>query len=196
MTYADTRAELVQKRAQVEALRQEMRTLQAGIEPQPVQDYELSGWSGPLKLSRMFGGKSDLIVIHNMGRVCSSCTMWADGFNGVYQHLASRAAFIVTSPDTVEVQRAWAGDRGWRFPMASHVGTTFAEDLGYRKIGSGDPAHGGWWPGVSVFQMRGDEVVRVSDTDLGPFDGFCAVYSLLDLTPQGAEHWEPKFRYA
>jgi predicted dithiol-disulfide oxidoreductase (DUF899 family) len=198
MTYAETKSALSAKRQEMEALRKEMRTLQAAVEPQAVQDYELTGWSGPLKLSQMFGGKDDLIVIHNMGTGCPSCTMWADGFNGVYQHLASRAAFFVTSPNTVAVQQAFAGGRGWRFPMASHAGTTFAQDLGYRRLGAdaGGDALGGWWPGVSVFKKDGESVLRVSDTDLGPFDGFCAVYSLLDLTPEGADHWEPKFRYA
>lgn len=198
MSYADTKTALSAKRVEMEALRKEMRTLQAAVEPQEVKDYELTGWHGPLKLSQIFGDKDTLIVIHNMGTGCPSCTMWADGFNGVYQHLAARAAFIVTSPNSVAIQQAFAGDRGWRFPMASHAGTTFAQDLGYRKLGAdefGDRL-GGWWPGVSVFKKDGDKVLRVSDTDLGPFDGFCVVYSLLDLTPEGGETWGPKFRYA
>lgn len=196
MTYAETKDALDARREKIGALRQEMRALQAAIEPEPVKDYELAGWNGPLRLSQMFGERNDLILIHNMGTSCSSCTMWADGFNGVYQHLASKAAFIVTSPNSVAVQRAFAGDRGWRFPMASHAGTTFAEDMGYRRGGKGSDEHGGWWPGVSVFQMRGDQVVRVSDTELGPFDDFCPVYHFLDLTPEGAQNWQPKFRYA
>ena len=47
MTCADTLTELMNKRARMEALRQEMRALQANIEPQPVKDYELQGWAGP-----------------------------------------------------------------------------------------------------------------------------------------------------
>ncbi|HZZ90622.1 MAG TPA: DUF899 family protein, partial [Caulobacteraceae bacterium] len=99
MTYADTMSALAQKRAQIAALREEMRSLQARVEPQEVQDYLVSGWDGPVKLSDLFGGKRDLILIHNMGTGCSSCTMWADGFNGVYDHLAARAAFVVASPN-------------------------------------------------------------------------------------------------
>ena len=59
--------------------------------------------------------------------------MWADGFNGVYEHLASRAAFVVASPNPVETQKQFAASRGWRFPMVSYEGSPFAEDMGYRR---------------------------------------------------------------
>ena len=111
MTYAETKAALDEKRAEIGRIRQEMRLLQAAAEPQEVRDYELSGWDGPVHLSQLFGDKRDLILIFNMGRECSSCTMWADGFNGVYDHLASRAAFVVASPNPVDVQKAFAKNK-------------------------------------------------------------------------------------
>ena len=73
------------------------RALQAAAHPQDVTDYVFSGWEVPVRLSELFGDKENLILIHNMGRSCSSCTMWADGVNGVYDHLASRAAFALPS---------------------------------------------------------------------------------------------------
>ena len=36
--------------------------------PEPVKDYTLSGPGGPVKLSSLFDGHRDLIVVHNMGR--------------------------------------------------------------------------------------------------------------------------------
>jgi predicted dithiol-disulfide oxidoreductase (DUF899 family) len=184
------------KRAQIAALQGEMRALQNAVEPEVVADYQLVGWDGPVRLSELFGHKRDLIVIHNMGVGCTSCTMWADGFNGVYDHLANRAAFVVSSPNPVEVQKAFAAERGWRFPMVSHAGTTFAEDLGYRRPDQGADRHGGWRPGVSVFRRRGDEVVRLSDTELGPMDSLCVVYHLLALVPDSDLNWEPSYKYA
>lgn len=195
MSYAETKAALDDKRRQIAGLHREMRTLQAAVEPEVVTDYELTGWNGPVRLSELFGDKRDLIVIHNMGVGCTSCTMWADGFNGVYDHLASRAAFVVTSPNPVDVQKAFAAERGWRFPMVSHAGTSFAEDLGYRRPGQGPETHGGWWPGVSVLRREGDKVVRVSDTELGPLDSFCLVYHLFELVPDSDPNWEPSYRY-
>lgn len=193
MNYADTKAALEAKRAQIAAIREEMRALQAVGEPQPVQDYELSGWDGAVRLSQMFGDKPNLILIHNMGRGCSSCTMWADGFNGVYDHLASRAAFIVSSPDPVGVQKEFAAGRGWRFPMVSHAGTSFAIDMGYRRP---DAGHGGYWPGVSAFRKEGDLILRLSDTELGPMDDFCVFYHLMEMIPGGDARFTPKLKYA
>ena len=198
MTYAETMAAMNVKRQEIAALRDEMRTLQAKVEPEQVQDYVLDGWDGPVRLSELFGDKRDLILIHNMGKGCPSCTMWADGFNGVYDHLASRAAFVVSSPNPVEVQKAFAAERGWRFPMVSHAGTSFAADMGYRRIGAdaGGDALGGWWPGVSVFRRDDERILRVSDTELGPGDDLCVVYSLFDLVPGSSLNWEPKYKYA
>ena len=198
MTYAETMATLDTKREEIAVLRREMRALQAKVEPQVVRDYVLDGWDGPVRLSELFGDKRDLILIHNMGTGCPSCTMWADGFNGVYDHLASRAAFVVSSPNTVEVQKQFAKSRGWRFPMVSHVNSTFAQDLGYRHRSDDvlDQAMGGWNPGVSVFRRDGDRILRLSDADLGPFDGFCLVYHLFDLVPGADPNWNPKYSYA
>jgi predicted dithiol-disulfide oxidoreductase (DUF899 family) len=196
MSYADTMAALNARRAQIASLRSEMRELQAAIAPQPVQDYLLAGWDGPVRLSALFGAKRDLILIHNMGVGCTSCTMWADGFNGVYDHLAARAAFVVASPNPIDVQKRFAASRGWRFPMISYEGSTLAEDLGYRE--GGDPLDerlGGWNPGVSFLRRTGDRIVRLSDTEFGPGDDFCVVYHLFDLAPGYDLSWSPSYRY-
>jgi predicted dithiol-disulfide oxidoreductase (DUF899 family) len=187
--YAETTTALRAKRREIEALHREMRDLQAKIEPQPVEDYVFAGPDGPVKLSELFGEKKDLFVIHNMGTGCSYCTMWADGFNGVYDHLADRAAFVVASPNSPKVQAEFAEGRGWSFPMVSHQGTSFTADMGYKR-------EEGWYPGVSAFQKRGEAIVRVSDTELGPHDDFCLVWHMLDLLPEGDAGWEPKFSYA
>lgn len=189
MKYADAKKQLEGYRRQIVGIRQKMRKTQANAKPERVTDYALSGAKGVVKLSTVFGEKSDLIVIHNMGAKCSYCTLWADGFNGVYPHLADRAAFVVVSPDAPALQAKFAKSRGWRFPMLSHAGTTFAADMGY--VG----ASGGFTPGVSVFQKSKSGVVRVSDTTLGPGDDFCSVWHLFDLIPEGHGGWRPKFKY-
>jgi len=196
MNYAQTKSALEAKRRQISALRDEMRALQLAVEPQEIADYELTGWNGPVRLSQLFGDKRDLILIFNMGRACTSCTMWADGFNGVYDHLASRAAFVVCSPNPVEVQKAFAASRGWRFPMVSHAGGSFAEDLGYRHRGDEfDERLGGWNPGVCALRREEDRIVRLSDAELGPLDDFCVVYHLFEMIPGGDAGFVPKYAY-
>ena len=155
MSYADTVSALKSKRDALLALHDEIRELQKTVEPQPVQDYVFEGWSGPVRLSELFARKRDLFVIHNMGTSCRYCTMWADGFNGVYEHLADRAAFVLATPNTPDVQKQFARSRGWRFPMVSHAGNSFAKDMGYRlergdEIGEDNSR---WVPGVSAFQL-------------------------------------------
>ena len=188
-SYAQTRGELAGMRAQITEIRDRMRKLQRAITPQPVTDYRFSTVDGERTLASLFGDKNDLVVIHNMGKSCSYCTLWADGYNGLYPHLANRAAFVLTSPDAPEVQQAFAASRGWRFPMVSHQGTSFAADMGYKT------PNGGWNPGVSAFQRNGKSIVRVSDTVLGPYDDFCAAWHLFDLFPEGSNNWAPKFQY-
>ena len=198
MTYADTMGALRVKRNALLALHDEIRELQKAVEPQPVDDYVFEGWNGPVTLSELFGDKRDLFVIHNMGTSCRYCTMWADGFNGVYDHLADRASFTLATPNTPDVQKQFARSRGWRFPMVSHAGTSFAVDMGYRLETGEETGEdtSRWVPGVSAFQKRGDAIVRVSDTDLGPSDDFCSVWHFLDMLPEGPGGWEPKFKYA
>ncbi|HXO01594.1 MAG TPA: DUF899 family protein, partial [Stellaceae bacterium] len=155
-------------------MRDKMRELQQTVEPEEVADYVLTTADGPVRLSMLFGGKDTLFVIHNMGKTCPACTMWADGYNGVVPHLESRAAFVVTSPDDPATQAAFAASRGWRFRIVSHQGTNFAADMGYRG------EKGGWLPGISVFKRDGQRILRVSDQQLGPGDDFCSVYHFLD----------------
>src|SRR5688500_3885659 len=63
-----------------------------------VENYALKdSVGGDISLSSLFGNKSELILVHNMGLGCPSCTMWADGFNGLVPHLEDRASFVVES---------------------------------------------------------------------------------------------------
>jgi predicted dithiol-disulfide oxidoreductase (DUF899 family) len=154
-----------------------------------VPDYEFATLKGPAKLSSLFGKKRDLFVIHNMGRGCNACTMWADGFNGLYPHIASRASFVVSNHETPEEQAEFAASRGWKFPMVSTLGTTFAADMGFTNA-AGKPT-----PGVSAFQMQDRKIVRVSASGFNESDEFCPVWRLFDLLPEGPDGWRPQRSY-
>lgn len=161
------------------------------VTPAPVSDYEFRTAEGtPVRLSELFGDKRDLLIIHNMGKRCSYCTMWADGFNGLRHHLEDRCAFVVASPDEPAVMREFAASRHWGFRMVSAAGSSFNADVGF------EPEPGKVWPGVTSFHKRDDGVIeRISAGQFGPGDDFCAVWPLLDLLKDGPAGWEPKFRY-
>ena len=188
MDYAQTTDRLNDYRRRIADMRQEMRQVQAEVEPQAAKDYRFRTVAGEVALSELFGDKTALFVIHNMGTGCPHCTMWADGFNGVIHHLQDRAAFVVSSPDDPETQAAFAASRGWRFRMVSHQGSSFADDMGYRHDGR-------WWPGVSVFKRDGGRIVRVSDTAFDEGDLYCPVWHLFDLLPEGRAGWKARFDY-
>lgn len=189
MPYRDTTVKLAGYRREIATLRGKMRELQKNVEPEEVADYRLAGANGPVHLSELFGGKDALIVIHNMGKSCPNCTMWADGFNGVLPHLENRAAFALTSPDDPATQAEFAASRGWHFRMVSHQGTDFARDMGYRSDEEG------WLPGISVFRKEGGRILRVSDQRLAPGDDFCAVWHFFDMIPEGPAGWRARFTY-
>lgn len=159
--------------------------------PEPFEDHVLVGPEGrPLRLSEMFDGKDDLLVVHNMGSGCPYCTLWADGFNGLLPHLEDRAAFVVVTPDAPERQRMFAGARAWRFRMASDADRAFSRAAGFAE------ADGSALPGVSAFHRRADgRVFRVGRSAFGPGDPYCGLWHLFDLLQGGPGDWEPKFRY-
>jgi len=155
-----------------------------------VRDYAFENGRGPVSLSQLFAGKRDLFMIHNMETTCPQCTMWADGFNGFYPHLASRAGVVVVSPDPPKLQAEFAASRGWRFPMASATDKAFASDMGFAD------AAGRMLPGVSVFRKEGEKIVRVSASGFDAGEAFSSpVWHFLDLLPEGADGWRPKITY-
>ena len=158
--------------------------------PQQVEDYVLRRSTGEVTLGELFAGKQDLLVIHNMGTGCSYCTMWADGINGLWPHLADRAGLVLVSPDEPEVLEAFAAGRGWGFPLASAHGTSFNADLGMEHEG------GSAEPGVSTFHRRDDGTIeRVANEGFGPFDLFCPTWHLIARLKDGVAGWEPQYRY-
>lgn len=174
--------EIVGKKKDLARLRQETPN-------EPVEDYLLRGPDGDLRLSDLFGEKDDLLVVHNMGRGCAWCTMWADGYNGLLPHLESRASFVVSSPDEPAVQTEFARSRGWRFRMVSLQDSPFARDMGFQSAQ-------GWLPGVSAFHRLPDgSIERVSSTPFGPGDDFCATWPFFDLLEGGPGGWAPRLEY-
>ncbi len=180
---------VVDARARFLEARADLHKAMAEAAQGEVKDYAFATRNGPVTLSSLFGKKRDLFVIHNMGVSCNSCTMWADGFNGFYPHVADRAAFVVSSPDMPETQAEFAASRGWKFPMVSTQGNTFAADMGFANA-AGKPM-----PGVSAFQKQDGKIARASASGFNDSDEFCPVWRLFDLLPEGPDGWRPQKAY-
>ncbi len=180
---------------EIERRREALAALKRRAPRVAVKDYELRGAGGrKVRLSRMFGRKRDLIVIHNMGAACPYCTLWADGFNGIYDHLADRSAFVLVSADPPSAQSKFARSRGWRFPIYSNGDSGFTEAMGYVEERKGKQHQ---LPGVSTFQKtRNGKIVRVARARFGPGDPFCGLWHLFELLADGPSDWSPRYRYA
>lgn len=185
-----SREEIEQLEQQLSEIRDKLTEKRKGLMREPIADYRLQTADGEVTLRELFGDKRDLIVIHNMGRSCPYCTLWADGFNGVAHHIQDRAAFVVASPDDPRTQQEFARARGWKFRMVSTRGSSFSRDLGYEK------SNGDQWPGVSALHLNDDgDIVRTGRADFEPNDLFCSVWHLFGLLADGAAGWSPKYDY-
>jgi len=182
------------KDEQLQQLRRELLALKRDA-AMPVQDYTLTRHDGTTqKLSEAFGDRDQLVLIHNMGFRCPYCTMWADGFNGLWRYVARRAGFVLVSNDDPEKQARGAQARGWTFPMLSAQGTTMFEDLGFRSTEPGDDEtqYGADWPGVSTLRRNADgSLERVAADFFGPGDLYNSAWHFFDLLADAREDIEP-----
>ena len=127
-----------------------------------------------------------------MGSVCSYCTLWADGFNGVVNHLNDAFAFVVVTPDTVETMNEFAQSRNWKLTMVSSNGTTFFEEMGFAHK-KDDKLY--YTPGYSVFIKNEDDTIsRVSMDYFGPMDSYSSIWHIINFIPNFGK-WYPKKAY-
>lgn len=176
---------------QIMELKEKLKEAQRNYPREEVRDYTFQDWDGATtSLSELFGDRTDLLVVHNMGKGCVYCTLWADGLNGLIKPLEDRAAFVVVSPNDPATQKQFAASRGWRFKMVSSEGDTFTGDMGFWNESDG------YWPGVSAFTKTPDgKIYRTGKSFFGPGDDFCAAWPLFDLLADGVNDWEPKYEY-
>ena len=180
-------AEIEGLERRIEALKAERSAARRRRRPEPVEDHEVATSEGPRRLSDLFGAHDELLLVHNMGRGCAYCTLWADGLVGLLPHLTRRSAIALLTPDPPEVQRAFAASRGWPFAMASDPTRAVARALGFATEA------GSSLPGVSALRRAADgALVRTGRAEFGPGDDYCAVWPLFDLLEGGVGDWAPR----
>lgn len=184
-------AQLTAAYKEMQTLRRKILVLSKAIASQDISDYVLKDRdSGDITLSSLFADQNDLILIHNMGKGCRYCTLWADGFNGLHMHFENRAGFALVSPDEPSVMRDFADSRGWKFRTLSNHGSTFTKDMGF------ETPDGRAIPGFSTFHRKEDgSIHRVGCAEFGPGDDYCAIWHMFDLLQDGANGWEPQYKY-
>jgi len=173
------------------AIKEKLYRLRKQVPRFEVQDYLLHDREGrPIHLHELFDKHQQLILVHNMGKSCPYCTLWADGLNGLTAHLENRAAFVVATPDPHPIMNDFAKSRNWTFKMVSTAPSTLKKDLGFEL------EDGSYYPGVSTMQMdEHGKIWHIAKAYFGPGDDFCALWYLFDLLPVEDANWTPKFQY-
>ncbi len=97
--------------------------------------YRFETDEGSASLKDLFRGRSQLIVYHFMfgpdfAAGCPSCSAIADGFNGVFVHLANHdVTLTAVSRAPLAKLQAYKRRLGWTFPWASSFGSDFNDDF-------------------------------------------------------------------
>ena len=173
---------------QIFELTGELGTLLKQSRGTEVPDYRFASGSGEVSLLELFAGRDTLLAIHNMGQGCRYCTVWADGFNGFLPHLENAMSVVLLSKDPPELQRRFANERGWRFPLASHGGGAYIRE---QTVVDGQDNY----PGAVVYKRDGSRILRFNACVFGPGDLYCSLWSLLALAGMGAQDWTPQYSY-
>lgn len=169
---------------EIVAKNKELAKLRASVPRRKIKDYTLKGPGGSeVNLSQLFSKEKYLVLIHNMGQACKYCTMWANGFEGIYKHFEGKAGFVLVSPDEPEKQKKFAEQNGWTFKMYSALDSSFSYDLGF-ATDDNKPL-----PGVSTFRKKEDGTIELlTQAKFGEGDNYCTVWHLYDLLPEEYEY--------
>jgi len=170
------------------------------------KEYRFDGPDGEERLPDLFAGRSQLVVYHfmygpNWEAGCKSCSFWADGFDGIVEHLAQRdVTMVAVSRAPWETLAAFRARMGWRFKWLSSHGSDFNYDMGVsftpEQIEDGGGPYnfgttafdGEEAPGISVFAKDdAGAVYRTYATFARGLDMMNPAYQYLDLVPKGRD---------
>jgi predicted dithiol-disulfide oxidoreductase (DUF899 family) len=208
--YARARQALLAEEIEVRRHLTRLAEQRQALPPGPVieRDYRFTDGNGDdVGLADLFGGHDTLVTYFWMygpqrPRPCPMCTNWLGGVNGNARDIEERAALKILGRSSVERQRAFAVERGWRdLDFVQTVGDDYARDLGALD------ADGNESPAIVVFRKDGDSVrlfwsaempMEAADPGQDPrvAPDIAPLWAVLDLTPEGrGADWYPRLEY-
>ena len=169
------------------------------------KSYSFDAPEGRRTLAQLFGDCSQLLVYHFMlgpewDAGCTSCSFWADNFNGIDVHLRHRdVSFLAVSHAPLAKIEAYRQRMGWTFPWVSSFGSDFNFDYGV-SFKPEDVERGAVFynyaqrevdterPGASAFIKDDDGTVYHTYSTYGRgLDLLNGAYQYLDLVPKGRD---------
>lgn len=172
------------------------------------EDYVFEGPDGPVKLSELFGAKTQLLIKHFMFRAdweagCIGCSFESDHIDAALPHLSQKdVAFAAVSLAPIEKLEAFRKRMGWSFAWVSSAKNRFNYDFevsaspeqekagrwtyNYEEIST--EADGNELSGVSVF-VKGDggRILHTYSSFGRGFEEILSTYAVLDIVPKGRE---------
>lgn len=172
--------------------------------------YVFETSQGSRNLAELFQGRAQLAIYHFMmgpdwAEGCQSCSFWADGFNGIGEHLAARdTSFVAISRAPLDAINAYRTRMGWSFEWVSSLNTDFNMDFGvsFPDGYSGDASYNVRHVDESMEEVHGlsvltrdvsGDIFHTYSTFARGADIFNAAYQILDLTPTGRGEAELDF---
>lgn len=173
------------------------------------KNYLFAGPDGPMTLTALFDGRSQLMVYHFMfgpgwEEGCPGCSLLADHIDGARQHFEHHdVSFVAISRGPLEKLMRYRARMGWQFRWVSSAGSDFNFDyhvsfpkeqrengVFYNFERQPDPEVDEL-PGVSAFFKDDDGAIyHTYSTYARGGEMFLTVYGWLDVAPKGRN--EPK----
>lgn len=179
---------------EIEEKRKQIIALKRAAPLEEIKNYSFIDRNGKKQeLLDLFGDSDQLLLIHNMGKSCVYCTMWADGLRGYSEIISNKMPWVLTTPDDLETMKAFTEPRNWNYNVLSYHNTSFAHDLGFAFDKEGKKTM--YWPGVSALIKKDGKIYRTGKDSFGPGDMYNPVWHFFDLFPNGSENWQPKYKY-
>lgn len=169
------------------------------------EGYSFDTTAGQKGLADLLAGRRQLVVYHFMfgtdwDEGCPICSYWADSFDGIASHLAARdTTFLCSSNAALDKLQAYRERMGWSFEWVSSAPSEFTADMGFSTNGHRPDALATATdesPGMSIFELDGDEVHLTYQTTARGLEAFNAAYNILDFTPLGRNEDDLPFTMA
>lgn len=167
-------------------------------------DYVFESPEGPVSLSALFDGKSQLIVYHMMyapgwDEGCPGCSFVCDHVDAARQHFEHNdLAFVAVSRAPISDFAAFKERMGWKFRWVSSFENSFNYDYGVSFRREDLDAGPVWYnfrlqtlrseeqPGLTVFAKDEEgNIYRTYSTYERGLDLLIGAYNYLDLAPKG-----------
>ena len=217
-------AEEIALHQHLEAVAAQRRALPSGGKVPEDYVFERIGENGMperIEMSKLFGRHDTLILYSFMygperNAPCPMCSQLLDSVNGGAQHVGQRAALYVVAKSPIARLVAWAHKRGWdHLRMLSTAGNSYDADYfgdsskvpaDLRKI-RGGRADEVWDDTMfNVFRLDNGAVHHFWGSELSWMpsesgqdhrsgDAVCALWGLLDMTPEGRGQFVAKLAY-